>query len=143
MIISEVTIRCDEKSILSCASPLLYMHILLLGYRFGGTLALSVTTSLWRSPLISTSVLEKNLCCISLSPPLINFPSLQEVIAESPQINSTLHSIFIQDDFMPRLTMFLDPKNEAVLSKDIEDYKSLSSVKVSPKHILQGSKERC
>jgi hypothetical protein len=103
-----------------------------IGYRFGGTLALSVITSLWKSPLISAGVLEKNLCCVSLSPPLINFPSLQEVITELPQISSTLHSIVVKDDFIPQLTMFMDPENGKICLKSIENYTpTFSSMKVS------------
>ncbi len=103
------------------------------GFSFGGTLALSVTASLWKSSLISISVLEKNLCCITLSPPLISLPTLEEVSVESPQIDSTLHSIIIQDDFVPRLTMFLDPRNEEICSQyvNVEDYGPLSSIQVN------------
>lgn len=109
-------------------------YIILIGFSFGATLALSVTASLWKSPLISSSVLEKNLCCISLSPPLINFPLLQEVSTDSPQIKTTLHSIIIQDDFLPRLTMFFDPNNKDICSEsflNFEDYHAPTSLKVN------------
>ena len=106
------------------------MDVCILGFSFGGMLAWSVTASLWKSPLINTNVLEKNLCCIALSPPLINTPLLQEVCVDMPQIKSTLHSIIIQDDVVPRLTMFLDPKNEDVCVEFPEGYHSLPSVKV-------------
>ena len=99
------------------------------GFSFGGTLALSVTASLWKLPLICADVLEKNLCCISLSPPLIELDMIKEVCMESPQISSTLHSIIIKDDFVPRLSMFLDPKNEEIML-EVQDYDPLSSIKV-------------
>ena len=97
-------------------------------------LALSATASLWKSPLISTSILEKNLCCIVFSPPLINLPLLQEVCSESPQILSTLHSIISCDDFVPRLTLFLDSSNEEICAESFlnleEDMSSASQVTV-------------
>ena len=95
--------------------------IFIIGFSFGGMLALSVTASLWKMPLISTSVLKENLCCIVLSPPLIGLPMVQEVCAESPQILSTLHSVILQDDFMPRLTMFLDPGNDKICSESLNE----------------------
>ena len=110
------------------------MDVPILGFSFGGMLAWSVTASLWKSPLINTNVLERNLCCIALSPPLINTPLLQEVCVDMPQIKPTLHSIIVQDDVVPRLTMFLDPKNEDVCVEPTEGYHSPPSVKVM--HIL-------
>ena len=95
-------------------------------------LALSVAAFLWKSPITSTSMLEKNLCCIVFSPPLINLPLLQEVCAESPQILPTLHSIILHNDFVPQLTMFLDPRNEEICSESFlnfeEDIFSASQV---------------
>ena len=104
------------------------------GFSFGGTLALSVTASLWKSPLISTSILEKNLCCITLSSPLIIIPTLKQASIESPKITSILHSFFSQDDFIPRLAMFLDPNNGELFSECIhnfEDFHPLHSIEVS------------
>ena len=111
----------------------------LTGFSFGGMLALSVTASLWKMPLISTSVLEKNLCCIVLSPPLINLALLQEVCSESPQILSTLHSIFLHDDFVPRLTMFLDSRNEKICSESytLEEVSCASQVCIELLYIVQ------
>ncbi len=100
---------------------------------------MSVTASLWNLPLINADILEKNLCCISLSPPLIELDMLKEICIESPQINSTLHSIIFKDDFMPRLTMFLDPKNEEICSEvvmEVKEYSPLSSFEVSVLFLL-------
>lgn len=83
-----------------------------LGFSLGGLLALSVTASLWKEGLIGVEILEKNLCCICQSPVLINIPVLQEVSIETPQIKSTLHSILVNDDIIPRLSIFLDSGNE-------------------------------
>ena len=80
---------------------------------------------------MSTGILEKNLCCISLSPPLINLPILQEVSSETPQIKSTLHSIIVKEDLFPRLTMFLDPESEDISPESIEGISPNSTVKVS------------
>ena len=105
----------------------------MIGHSFGGLLALSVTASLWKQDLIGTSILEKNLCCICLSPPIINLPILQEVSMEMPQIKPTLHSIIVRDDFIPRLAIFLDPKNEDICSEAIlnsKEFTQLTSIKV-------------
>ena len=101
---------------------------IIVGFSFGSLLALSVTASLWKQGLLSTSILEKNLCCISLSAPLINLPVLQEVLLEMPQIKSTLHSIVAKGDILPRLMMFLDPENEEIegLSESFLDFKEPS-----------------
>ena len=85
-----------------------------------------MTASLWQSS-IGTDILEKNLCCITLSPQLISLPILQEVSAESPQFSTTLHSFILHDDFMPYLTMFLDLKF-SIMEK--LDYRPLPSIKV-------------
>ncbi len=95
-----------------------------------------MTASIWKQGLIGATILEKNLCCICLSPPLITLPVVQEVTMEMPQIKSTLHSIVVRDDVIPRLTMFLDPENEDICSEHVfnsEQLMPLSSIKVSLK----------
>lgn len=70
-------------------------------------MALSVTATLWKESS-STSILEKNLCCINLSPLLVTLPILQQVASETPQIKSILHSVLVKEDIIPCLTMFLN-----------------------------------
>lgn len=96
-------------------------------------LALSVTASLWSEGLICAEILEKNLCCICLSPSMINLSAIQDIVVEMPQIKSILHSIVAKDDFIPRLTMFIDQENEDFCS-DILNYEELDllSKKVCP-----------
>ena len=113
-----------------------HFNLFTIGYSFGGLLGLSVTASLWKSTLLTSSILEKNLCCITFSPPLINMPILQEICVESPQINSTLHSIFIKDDLIPRLTMFLDPKYDKVYEESIVDCKTPLNLSIQVSYIL-------
>ena len=52
---------------------------------------------------------------------------------ESPQICSTLHYFYAQDDFIPHLTMFLDPNNGELFSEcvqNFEDFCPLPSIEV-------------
>ena len=95
-----------------------------------------MTASLWKQSLIGSGILEKNLCCICLSPPVISLPILQEVCAEAPEIKSTLHYVLVKHDFVPHVTMFLDPRNED-LAFNFEELGQFSSIKVCKvQHLL-------
>ena len=99
------------------------------GFSYGGLLALSVTASLWRLPnLLSSDLLQRNVCCIAFGLPLFNLPHIQEAIDESPELASTVHSFYVKDDIFPQLNIFFDPVCESILddlgdfNADMEDF---------------------
>ena len=76
-------------------------------------MALSVTASLWQQPnLLSSDLLQRNVCCIAFGLPLLNLPHIQETIDESPEFASTIHSFYVKNDIFPQLNVFFDPACE-------------------------------
>ena len=62
----------------------------------------------WDSSYISSRDLKENLACITFGQPHVTVPLLLKVAREQPDLTSTIHSIYWQDDVMPRLTRFLN-----------------------------------
>ena len=87
------------------------------GFSFGGLLAKAVTACLWLEPLLTEDLLMENVTCITLGAPMITLSSVAMVMEESPQFGSTVHSIVLDSDPIPRLSMFLDPRCEEVGSE--------------------------
>ena len=83
---------------------------------------MSVTASLWRVPnLLSSELLQRNVCCIAFGLPLLNLPHIQEAIDESPELASTVHSFYVKNDVFPQLNIFFDPVYESILD-DLGDF---------------------
>ncbi len=72
---------------------------------------------MWREPLLSVESLQENVACITLGAPMINLPVVTMAMEETPQFQSTVHSIVLDSDPIPKLCMFLDPRCEEVGSE--------------------------
>ena len=80
-------------------------------------MAKAVTAHLWLEPLLNVELLMENVACISLGAPMIIIPSVAMVMEETPQFGSTVHSLVLDSDPIPRLSMFLDTRCEEVGSE--------------------------
>ena len=78
------------------------------GFSFGGLLACAVTASVWETPYISTDLLRQNLVCITFGQPHVAMPTLDRAVRQRPELVSTIHSFYYEDDPVPRLLRFLD-----------------------------------
>ncbi len=72
---------------------------------------------MWREPLLSVESLQENVACITLGAPMITLPVVTMAMEETPQFQSTVHSIMLDSDPIPKLCMFLDPRCEEVGSE--------------------------
>lgn len=82
-------------------------------------MAKAVTARMWREPLLSVESLQENIACISLGAPMISLSVVTMAMEESPQFGNTVHSIVLDSDLIPNLTMFLDPCCEEVGSETL------------------------
>lgn len=96
-----------------------FTNIAFIGFSFGGLLAKAVSARMWREPLLSVESLQENIACISLAAPMITLPVVTMAMEETPQFGSTVHSIVLNSDPIPKLTMFLDPRCEEVGSETL------------------------
>ena len=88
-----------------------------IGFSFGGLLAKAVAARMWREPLLSVESLQENVACITLGAPMITLPVVTMAMEEAPQFGSTVHSIMLDSDPIPKFCMFLDPRCEEVGSE--------------------------
>ena len=72
---------------------------------------------MWREPLLSVESLQENVACITLGAPMITPPVVTMAMEETPQFGSTVHSIMLDSDPIPKLCKFLDPRCEEVGSE--------------------------
>ncbi|XP_064385834.1 uncharacterized protein LOC135334540 isoform X2 [Halichondria panicea] len=108
-------------------------RIVFTGFSFGGLLAKAVAARMWREPLLSVESLQENVACITLGAPMITSPVVTMAMEETPQFGSTVHSIMLDSDPIPKLCMFLDPRCEEVgsevllpsLRKSMENFQGL------------------
>ena len=89
----------------------------MVGFSFGGLLALSLTALLWKLPYLSADFLKENLICVTFAQPLITIPVVQEIAEECLEFESTVHSIFMRADLAPQLMKFLDQRFEEQCSQ--------------------------
>ena len=87
------------------------------GFSFGGLVALSLTALLWKLPYFSADLLKENFICVTFAQPLITLPVVQEIAEECPELESTVHSIFMSTDLVPQLMKFLDQRFEEQCSQ--------------------------
>lgn len=78
------------------------------GFSFGGLLACAVAACVWDTPYISSSLLMENLVCITFAQPNVPVPFLPEVAREHPELISTIHTVYWEEDLVPRLSRFLN-----------------------------------
>ncbi len=72
---------------------------------------------MWREPLLSVESLQENVACITLGAPMITLPVVTMAMEDTPQFGTTVHSIVLDSDPIPKLCMFLDPRCEEVGSE--------------------------
>ena len=92
--------------------------IILLGFSFGGLLACTIAASVWDLPYISSDLLKENLACITFGQPHVKLQIVQNVaMRRRPDLASTIHTVYSQDDCVPQLMRFLDESwsSEALL----------------------------
>ena len=78
------------------------------GFAFGGMLACSVAVQVWQRGYIPAQLLQENLACITFAQPHLPVPQLAELARDRPEIKSTIHAIYYEEDVFPRLVRLLD-----------------------------------
>ena len=78
------------------------------GFSLGGLLACAVTAAVWNTPYIRADVLKKSLVCITFAQPHITLPCVSEVARERPEVASTIHTLHLHDDVIPRIFPLLN-----------------------------------
>lgn len=101
------------------------------GFSFGGLLALQVTASLWKSPLLTEDNLKRNVACITFGQPLIHLPLVSEVAEEMPNFKLSLCSFFVHDDVIPVLMRFLNQDVDKKCAKAVFENQQFTTVYVS------------
>ena len=81
---------------------------IVIGFSFGGLLACTVAACVWDSPYISSDLLKENLACITFGQPHVTLQIVQKVAMQRPDLASTIHTVYSQDDCVPQLMRFLD-----------------------------------
>ena len=89
-----------------CMSLMFVIHNT--GFSLGGLLACAVTAAVWRTPYIRADVLKKGLVCITFGQPHITLPCVSEVAREQPELVSTIHTLYLHDDVIPRIFPLLN-----------------------------------
>ena len=57
---------------------------------------------LWKESFISVDTLENSVICITFGQPLLSIPVVEDTIKTIAKFESTLHSVYDQDDFFVR-----------------------------------------
>ena len=71
-------------------------------------MASSIATKIWSRPFIEVQDLQENLVCITFAQPHIPVPQLLDIAMEIPEIRSTLHAVYYENDVLPQVLMLLD-----------------------------------
>ena len=77
----------------------------------------TVAACVWDLPYISSDLLKENLACITFGQPHVTLQIVQKVAMQRPDLASTIHTVYSQDDCVPQLMRFLDESwsSEALL----------------------------
>ena len=83
-------------------------------------MASTVAACVWETPFITSDHLKENMLCITFGQPLVSVEVVQRVVRNRPEIISTLHSIYLEDDHIPSLLSLLDECWSAKLQQALE-----------------------
>ena len=67
-----------------------------------------MAASVWDTPYISSDLLKENMTCITFGQPLVSVDVIQRVTRARPEMVTTVHAIFIEQDQIPSLMSLLD-----------------------------------
>lgn len=85
-----------------------------------------MTAFLWELPLLSLEILKENVTCITFGQPVIGLPHVKEIVQCTPEFESIIHSIFFEDDIIPRVMSFLDVECDRMeLTVTLDSYEPL------------------
>ena len=99
-------------------------------------MALSVAASLWKSPLLSVDILQSKVACITFGHPLISLPIVDQVVCNSPEFETTVHSVFLSEDTVPVIMRLLDPKCDEYCTDITTDNPLISLLPSRKVHIV-------
>ena len=93
-----------------------------------------MATQVWQSPYISSRHLQENFVCITFAQPHLPVPQLADIARDCPEIASTIHAIYYEEDLVPRLMKVLDLPC-STLGKDNTEAGLKIKVKELPKSV--------
>ena len=105
----------------------LLTRLVTIGFSLGGLLACAIAACVWDLPYISSNLLKENLACITFAQPHIPVQWLPEVARERPDLVSTVHTVYWEEDLVPRLARFF---NECCSSLGSEESKASVQLKM-------------
>ena len=85
----------------------------LLGFEFGGLLALSVYASVWKQTCLSISNLSQSTMCVTFGVPLVPLKAVEDKIVDEclTEMKQNSHIFQLHGDFVSRLLRFDDITN--------------------------------
>ena len=90
-------------------------------------MASAVAASVWDTPYISSDLLKENMTCITFGQPLVSVDVIQRVAKARPEMVTTIHAIYTEQDQIPSLMSLFDE----CWSQKSQQTQSKSSVHVS------------
>ncbi len=110
--------------------------IFISGFSFGGMLACSIAVQVWQRGYIPAQLLQQNLVCITFAQPHLPVPQLADLARDRPEIASTIHAIYFEEDIVPRLLRVLDLPCSTLIEERVKKEPGLQmKVKELPKAV--------
>ena len=73
------------------------------GFSLGGLLAIYVAACIWATSHRRSDIMEKRIICIALGQPVVTISFIKHVAENFPEFESTVHSVFSEEDMVPQL----------------------------------------
>ena len=99
-------------------------------------LACSIAVQVWQRGYIPAQLLQENLVCITFAQPHLSVPQLADLARDRPEIASTIHAIYFEEDIVPRLLRVLDLPCSTLIEEGVTREPGLQmKVKELPKSV--------
>ncbi len=107
-------------------------------------LACSIAVRVWQRGYIPAQLLQENLVCITFAQPHLPVPQLADLVRDRPEIASTIHAIYFEEDIVPRLLRVLDLPCSTLIEEGVTKKSGLQmKVKELPKAVSMIFKSVC
>ena len=111
----------DVGTLSSMLLTIVFFYSYMIGFSFGGLLASAIAASVWDAPFISSDILKENMTCITFGQPHVKIEVIQSVAKRKPEMISTFHSVYLEDDHIPSVLSLLDDCWSAKLQKQLSE----------------------
>ncbi len=99
-------------------------------------LACSIAVQVWQRGYIPAQLLQENLVCITFSQPHLPVSQLADLARDRPEIASTIHAVYFEEDIVPRLLRVLNLPCSTLIEEGVAKEPGLQmKVKELPKSV--------